>query len=212
MEIKDKATQVVRRRYDSIAPIYDYAMHIIERGQSNNWRSLLWNKVEGKEILEVGAGTGLNFLYADAVKHNITAIDLSQGMLKRARLKAAIAKLQVTLLQMDVQNLQFQDNNFDSVIGSFLFCSVPDPLLGLTEIKRVCKPNGRVILLEHGLSENLILAWLMNIASPLVAWLTGAEYINRRIEKSMTQAGLQLENVTKLDRTGIFKLVEARKK
>ncbi|MFH0769486.1 MAG: methyltransferase domain-containing protein [Chloroflexota bacterium] len=211
MEIKDKATQIVKKRYDRIAPIYDCAMRIIERGHFNRWRSLLWNKVEGKEILEVGVGTGLNFLYADAVNHNITAIDLSHEMLKRARVRAAIAKLPVTFLEMDVQNLQFQDCMFDTVIGSFLFCSVPNPQLGLTEIKRVCKPGGKVVLLEHGLSENRVLAWFMNLANPLVVWVTGAEHINRRIEGNVVQSGLQLENVTKLDRTGIFKLVEARR-
>jgi phosphatidylethanolamine/phosphatidyl-N-methylethanolamine N-methyltransferase len=212
MKVKDRATRIVRRRYDRIAPVYDYVMRNIERGQSSHWRSLLWSKVEGKEILEVGTGTGQNFLYADAVNRNITAIDLSDGMLRRARARAAGAQLQIKLLQMDVQNLQFQGNIFDTVIGSFLFCSVPNPLLGLMEIKRVCKHGGRVLLLEHGLSESQALAWLMNMANPLIAWVTGAENINRKTEDSVTQSGLQLENVTKLDRTGIFKLIEARKK
>ena len=132
-------------------------------------------------------------------------------MLKRARQKAARAQLQIKLLQMDVQNLQFQDDIFDSVIGSFLFCSVPYPLLGLREVKRVCKPMGKVVLLEHGLSENRVMAAFMNAADPIVAWVTGAEHINRKIEESVVQSGLRLENITKLDRTGVFKLVEARK-
>jgi len=186
-------------------------MQAAERGQSKSWRSLLWDKVEGNEILEVGAGTGLNFPYADAINHNFTAIDLSDGMLKRARQKAARAQLQIKLLQMDVQKLQFQDDIFDSVIGSFLFCSVPYPLLGLREVKRVCKPMGKVVLLEHGLSENRVMAAFMNAADPIVAWVTGAEHINRKIEESVVQSGLRLENITKLDRTGVFKLVEARK-
>jgi len=212
MMAKDKSNTIVRSRYNRIAPIYDFVMRVIERGQSKHWRSMLWNRVEGKEILEVGAGTGLNFLYADTVNKNVTAIDLSDGMLKRARDRAAIAGRQVKILQMDVQNLQFQDNTFDTIIGSFLFCSVQDPLLGLAEVKRVCKPDGKIILLEHGLSENHILAWFMNLANPLVAWITGAEHINRVIEESMKQSGLKIENITRLDRTGIFKLVQARKK
>jgi phosphatidylethanolamine/phosphatidyl-N-methylethanolamine N-methyltransferase len=182
-----------------------------ERGQSKSWRSLLWNKVEGKEILEIGAGTGLNFLYADAINHNLTAIDISDGMLRRAGQKAAKAQFQIKLLQMDVQNLQFQNDIFDSVIGSFLFCSVPYPLVGLKEVKRVCKPMGKVVLLEHGLSENQVMAAFMNVADPIIAWVTGAEHINRKIEESVVQSGLRLEKVTKLDRTGVFKLVEARK-
>jgi ubiquinone/menaquinone biosynthesis C-methylase UbiE len=92
-----------------------------------------------------------------------------------------------------------------------LFCSVPYPLVGLKEVKRVCKPTGKVVLLEHGLSENRVMAAFMNIADPIIAWVTGAEHINRKIEESVVQSGLRLENVTKLDRTGVFKLVEARK-
>ncbi len=211
MKSKDRATQTVRRRYDRFAPLYDCIIRPFERGRLNQWRSLLWQKVEGKEILEVGVGTGHNLPYADTTNRNITAIDLSEGMLMRARQRAARASLRVRLLQMDVQNLQFQDNTFDTVVGSLLFCSVPDPLLGLTEIKRVCKFNGKVVLLEHGLSENKELARFMNLLDPFVAWITGAEHINRKIEDSVGQSGLQLEKVTRLDRTGIFKLVEARK-
>ncbi|MFH1381405.1 MAG: methyltransferase domain-containing protein [Chloroflexota bacterium] len=211
MKEEAPATRTVRKRYDRIAPVYDRVMHIVERGNASTWRSLLWKKVEGREVLEVGAGTGLNFLYADTINHNLTAIDLSDGMLRRARQKADRAQLRIKLLQMDVQNLQFQDDIFDSVIGSFLFCSVPHPLLGLQEVKRVCKPAGKIILLEHGLSENRMLAGFMNLADPVIAWVTGAEHINRKIEEGVAQSGLRLENITKLDRTGVFRLIEARK-
>ncbi|MDP2729750.1 MAG: methyltransferase domain-containing protein [Dehalococcoidales bacterium] len=210
-EIEDGATETVKRRYDRIAPIYDRVVQTAERGRFKSWRSLLWNKAEGKEILEVGAGTGLNFLYADAINHNLTAIDLSDGMLRYARQRMAKAQIKVELLQMDVQNLHFQDDSFDSVIGSFLFCSVSHPLTGLKEVKRVCKPGGKVVLLEHGLSENRVIGALMNAADPIVAWVTGAEHINRKIEEGVVESGLRLENITKLDRTGIFKLLEARK-
>jgi phosphatidylethanolamine/phosphatidyl-N-methylethanolamine N-methyltransferase len=217
MEIKQgpsKATRTVMVRYDRVAPVYDGIMRAVERGPSRQWRSWLWERIEGRDILEVGAGTGLNFLFADpaaADGRNITAIDLSGGMLRRAQARAAAVRLQVTLLQMDVQALDFGDESFDTVIGSFLFCSVPDPLLGLCEVKRVTRPGGRVVLLEHGLSENRLLARLMDLASPAIAWITGAEHINRKIEENVVRSGLQLERVTKLDRTGIFKLVEARK-
>ena len=211
---QQRATRTVRRRYDRIAPLYDAIMRAVERGKAVEWRSLLWQRVEGRDILEVGTGTGLNFLYAGAAPadgRSITAIDLSDGMLRRARARAAAARLQVTFRQMDVQALDFRDDSFDTVIGSFLFCSVPDPLLGLREVRRVCRPGGRVVLLEHGLSRDRRLAWLMNLVSPAIFWITGAERINRKIEEDIGRSGLRLENVIPLDRTGIFKLVEARK-
>ena len=118
MKANNPATRLVRKRYDRIAPIYDWVVKNAERGQANSWRSLLWNRVEGKQVLEVGAGTGLNFTYADTVNHDLTAVDLSDGMLRLARDRAARAHLPVTLLQMDVQDLRFRDDTFDSVIGS----------------------------------------------------------------------------------------------
>ena len=211
MKRKTTATQIVRKRYNVIAPIYDWVVQTAERGQSSSWRSLLWKRVEGKDILEVGVGTGLNFAYADTVNYNLTAIDISDGMLVRARRKADRAHLCIKILRMDVQNLEFQNSAFDTVLASFLFCSVTDPLMGLREVKRVCKPDGKVILLEHGLSENHQIAWLMNLAAPAIAWITGAEHINRKVEELVEQSGLRLENVSKLDSTGVFKMVEARK-
>ena len=113
------------------------------------------------------------------------------------------------LQQMDVQNLQFEDNTFDTVVASFTFCSVPDPLRGLMEIKRVCKPEGRVVLLEHVLSTNRILAWLMNLTAPLARII--GDNPNRRTVENVVKSGLRVEQVTDLG-VGIFKLIEARKK
>ena len=181
----------------------------MERGRYNKWRELLWRKVEGTRILEVGVGTGRNLPYypEDA---EITGIDLSEKMLKRAMDRADRQKVKVRLQRMDVQNLEFEDSVFDTVVASFVFCSVPDPISGLMQIERVCKPGGKVVLLEHILSANRILGWLMNIANPLVVRMTGAN-INRRTVDNVVKSGLVVEAVTNLG-WGIFKLIEARKK
>jgi ubiquinone/menaquinone biosynthesis C-methylase UbiE len=205
--METKVTQAARRRYNRIAPVYDLMESVIERSRFSTWRLTLWSKVEGKEILEVGVGTGKNFPYylenADA-----TAIDFSEKMLSRAREKAQKQGLRVHLFQMDVQNLEFQDNTFDTVVASFVFCSVPDPVRGLMEVERVCRPGGKVVLLEHVLSTNRILAWVMNLANPLVVGTIG-DNINRRTVENVANSGLKVEKVTDLA-AGIFKLIEAR--
>lgn len=205
---ENKATKITRRRYDRIAPLYDLMEGLVERSRYSQWRELLWGKVEGKNLLEVGVGTGKNFPYypTDA---DMTAIDFSEKMLKRAQNKASQQKLEIRLLQMDVQNLEFEDSTFDTVVASFVFCSVPDPVRGMMEIERVCKPGGKVVLLEHVLSTNGILSWLMNLANPLAVRMTGAN-INRPTVDNVNKSGLIIEHVTDLG-AGIFKLIEARK-
>ena len=150
MKTAEKTVSKAGRQWDRVAPMYDRVVQLLEREQFHRWRSLLWSKVEGKDILEVGVGTGRNFSHADTVACNITAIDISQGMLKRARKRAAESRLQIDLHLMDVQDLRFPDNSFDTVVGSLVFCSVTNPVLGMTEVKRVCKPDGKVLFLVNG--------------------------------------------------------------
>lgn len=209
MEEKNRATEAVRKRYDRIAPVYDFMEGMVERPRYSKWRKLLWSKVEGNKILEVGVGTGKNLSYYPA-HTDMTAIDFSEKMLIRAREKAMKHKVIVDLQQMDAQDLRFDDNTFDTVVATFVFCSVPDPIRGLTEIERVCKPEGKVLLLEHVLSANRILAWLMNLANPIVVRTMGPN-INRQTIENVSRSGLAVERVTDLT-IGIFKLIEARKK
>ncbi|HIE17421.1 MAG TPA: methyltransferase domain-containing protein [Dehalococcoidia bacterium] len=210
MSISDKTTGIVRNRYNRIAPVYDLMESVIEIAGYNRWRGLLWSKVEGIIILEVGVGTGKNFPYYPA-HAEITAIDFSERMLERARDKAEKQRIRVNLKQMDVQALEFDDDVFDTVVASFVFCSVPDPVRGFKEVMRVCKPEGKAVFMEHVISANRILGWLMNIANPFVVRIIGAN-INRQTVDNVAKSGLILEHVTDLNGSGIFKLVEARKK
>ena len=202
------ATETARKRYDRIAPLYDMMEGFAEVLNHGKWRRLQWSKVEGTDILEVGVGTGKNFPWYP-VGAEVTAIDFSRRMLERARARSDKDKVKVRLRQMDVQNLKFGDNSFHTVVASFVFCSVPDPVRGLQEARRVCRPGGKVILLEHVLSTNRVLARLMNLVNPLAVRMMGAN-INRRTVDNVVRSGLTIQKVTDLG-AGIFKLIEARK-
>lgn len=198
----------IKKRYDRIAPYFEGLEAVMEGLFFKNWRKRLWAKVEGHHILEVGVGTGKNFDYyrADA---RITAIDFSPEMLKQAAHKKARKNTSVEIELMDAQFLAYADNSFDTVIASFVFCSVPLPLKGLRELYRVCKPGGQILLLEHVLSSNPVIAKVMNFINPAIVALFGAN-INRNTVKNVKACGFALVRVD--ERSGdIIKLIEARK-
>lgn len=202
----DSAT--IRKRYDRIAPYFEGIEAVMEGLFFKSWRKKCWAKVEGHHILEVGVGTGKNFDYypKDA---RITAIDFSEQMLKQARQKRDRKNIQVELELMDIQSLYFADNSFDTVIASFVFCSVPSAVKGLKELYRVCKPGGQVILLEHVLSSYSVIAALMNLLNPIVVALVGAN-INRNTVKNVKACAFSSVHVDERS-SDIIKLIEARK-
>ena len=198
----------IKKRYDRIAPYFEGMEAVMEGLFFKNWRKKLWAKVDGHHILEVGVGTGKNFDYypGDA---QITAIDFSQEMLRQATHKKARKAISVELDLMDVQSLAFADNSFDTVIGSFVFCSVPLPLKGLKELYRVCRPGGQVLLLEHVLSSKPVIAKVMNFINPVIVALVGAN-INRNTVKNVKACAFTSVHVDERS-SDIIKLIEARK-
>ncbi|NOZ28928.1 MAG: methyltransferase domain-containing protein [Chloroflexi bacterium] len=202
-----KETTLTRARYDRIAPLYDLMEALAER-RYNDWRQRVWSLVTGPRVLEVGVGTGKNMPYYPS-GIQVTGVDLSARMLDRARRRAERLGRSVTLLQMDAQALEFPDDAFDGAVATFVFCSVPDPVLGLQEMARVVRPGGRVVLLEHVRSEHPILGRLMDLLDPVIARLMGP-HINRRTVDNVRRAGLDIERVDDLGARGIFKLIVAR--
>jgi ubiquinone/menaquinone biosynthesis C-methylase UbiE len=180
-----------RKRYDRIAFLYDFLEAPMEHMRFAAWRKRLRAGIRGKRALEVGVGTGKNLTYYPVDVH-ITAIDLSPQMLARARKKANKMHLQVDLQEMDVQHLEFADQSFDTVFATFVFCSVPDPVKGLCELRRVCKPDGKLLLIEHMRPGNPVLGLLFDSLNPLVVRMMGAN-INRQTINNIRQAGWQIK-------------------
>jgi ubiquinone/menaquinone biosynthesis C-methylase UbiE len=209
-EIDSRATNITKRRYDRIARFYDLMETVMERLLFRTWRNLVWQAViSATEILEIGVGTGKNMAYYPK-NSKITAIDLSDRMLALARKRAEIANIKnVDLMQMDAQALIFPDDSFDAVVATFVYCSVPDPVLGLREIKRVLRPDGKAVFLEHMYPENPLLGRIFDLLNPIVVRIWGAN-INRQTLANIQKAGLEIQMVNNLSRYGIFRLIIAR--
>jgi ubiquinone/menaquinone biosynthesis C-methylase UbiE len=184
-------SDITRKRYDRLARIYDFLEAPIERLRFGVWRKKLRDRITGERALEVGVGTGKNFpYYPQNVK--VTAIDISPRMLERAGKKALNFGLEVELKEMDVQHLKFPDQAFDTIFATFVFCSVPDPVLGLQELRRVCKTGGRLLLLEHMRPGNAVLGFLFDMFNPVVVRMMGAN-INRRTTENIRKAGWRIQ-------------------
>ncbi|MBE3571903.1 MAG: class I SAM-dependent methyltransferase [Moorella humiferrea] len=179
-------TEIIKKRYNRTALFYDW----MDRMIPSDWRRRVWQEARGR-VLEVGVGTGANFpFYPPGCR--VTAIDFSPGMLARARQKLHLAGVPVDLKEMDVQHLEFGDASFDTVVATCVFCTVPDPVQGLKEVRRVCRPDGRIILLEHVRSEQWFLGPLMDALNPLFLYLIGSN-INRRTVANVSRAGIEID-------------------
>ena len=179
----------------------------------DDWRRQLWTHASGK-ILEVGTGTGRNQpFYPEGAE--VTAIDLSPAMLERARLRleqlrreGRLRAASVDLREMDAQAMEFPDRSFDTVLATCVFCTVPDPVAGMREMRRVCKPDGKILLLEHMRSERRGWGSLLDALDPLTARIVGT-HVNRRTMDNLAAAGIRVERVENL-MLDILRLIVAR--
>lgn len=196
-------TEITQRRYDRIAYSYDFFERFLV-ADSLNWREKILTGLSGN-ILEVGVGTGSNIPYYRDTGC-FTAIDLSPRMLEIARAKAMNCKARVRLLQMDAQNLSFDEDAFDCVVCTFVFCAIPEPVKALKEIGRVCRNGGRITLLEHVKSEKEPAGRLMEIINPLFTRICGCN-LNRRTVDNVLKAGFSNYAVEDLS-AGIIKRID----
>jgi phosphatidylethanolamine/phosphatidyl-N-methylethanolamine N-methyltransferase len=203
----DHQTKITQSRYNRLAPVYDLMEWVTERSAFQGWRRDLWSRLPPGRILEVGVGTGKNIPYypEDA---KVTAIDLSEGMLSRAKQRAEILGIDADLRLMDVRRLAFPKGTFDAAVATFVFCSVPLPVEGLQELGRAVKPGSELWFLEHVRIDKPVIGPLMDLANPLVVRMMGAN-INRQTVENVKRAGLTILEVEDLS-GDLVKLIHAR--
>ncbi|QZY53720.1 class I SAM-dependent methyltransferase [Crassaminicella profunda] len=133
--------------------VFDAFMKPFEKRALNKRRQKLMKKVSG-QVLEVGAGTGVNFGYYDSDKlESLSVVDLKfNKIIKKHSFNEIIS---VNYIEGDVQRLPFDDHTFDAVVATLIFCSVDNVRLALEEIYRVLKPGGKIYFIEHVLPEKV---------------------------------------------------------
>lgn len=170
-------------KWDRASRWYDFATVGLEVLIFRRLRSQLLKSAVGG-VLEVAAGTGSNLVHYSSGT-NVVIVDLSPRMLLKARLRGA-RKMAV----MDAQYLAFRDRSFDTVVSTLGTCTFPDPVQALREMRRVCRPNGHILLLEHGRSNRPSLAaWQDRHAAQWVAHL-GCWWNHEPLE-NVQKAGLK---------------------
>lgn len=206
---ESRAAATVRSRYNRVARFYDFEQALEEPVVFGRLRKALWADAPATgNILEVGVGTGVNMRhYPPGAK--MTAIDISDRMLEKARVRAERTQVAVDLRLMDAQHMDFAGGTFDAVVTTCVFCSVPDPIAGLREVLRVLKPGGKALLLEHVRSSNAVMGTMMDLMNPLAVRLSGAN-INRRTVENVRAAGFTAMDVES-HMLGMVKTIRATK-
>lgn len=205
--VSTEATERQRRVWDTRAPTYDRCMGLMEKLLLGNGRAWVCSQASG-DVLEVAVGTGRNLpFYPDGMR--LTGIELSQEMLAIARRRAAALGREVGFQQGDAQALPFPDESFDTVICTLALCSIPDDGRAVAEMKRVLRPGGRLLLLDHVESTSRLwhdIQWLLEH----VTLRFEGEHLLRRPLRHVLSAGFEIERRERLKK-GIIEQIAARK-
>jgi phosphatidylethanolamine/phosphatidyl-N-methylethanolamine N-methyltransferase len=197
-------TSFVEGVYEKMASVYDVFFGLpLHHGRAKAIRRMAIQPND--QILEVGVGTGISLpLYPR--KCSVTAIDLSDGMLERARTRVDQYSLRnVRLIQMDATKLKFPDNSFDIVYAPYFISCVPDPLAVTQEMRRVCRPGGRLVFLNHFLSDGWLASKVERAIAPLTVHLGFKSDID--LPAFIAQTGLRAASIEKVNVPRIWSLV-----
>lgn len=194
--------------YSEFAPLYD---KIFGKIFYNRLEQVIENLgiPPGARVLEVGAGTGTSFP-AYPSHCEIIGVDLAPDMLARARQKIqenGWSHFQV--MEMNALDLKFPDNTFDYVMAFHVVTVVPDPVRMIEEAKRVCKPGGRIVIVNHFTSDRRVLGSLTQALDPMTRWLGWRTDL--KLKPFIKTTGLKVETIYKLNKASLYTVLLCRK-
>jgi phosphatidylethanolamine/phosphatidyl-N-methylethanolamine N-methyltransferase len=204
--LADSCVRENRRIYERIAPLYDALDAPYERSWKRSLRAALFRHASGR-ILDVGVGTGCNLPYYPP-RSEVYGIDLSRSMLKRASGRAAGLKRPLPLAQMSLLDLAFADHSFDTVVATFVLICLPTQLQlpALRELRRVCKPTGRLLILDYRLPSDPAMRLLMRCLSPWLRFAFAGRYATNP-DGAIAEAGLYLTSRRAYRREAVVELI-----
>jgi ubiquinone/menaquinone biosynthesis C-methylase UbiE len=152
-----------------------------------------WIPHASGEVLEIGIGSGLNLPYYSADVHRVYGVDPSVELQRMARKRVAAGRLAVEFLSQSAEEpLPLPNESVDTVVVTWTICSIPNASQALQQMKRVLKPSGRLIFLEHGRSpDNGVVAWQDRL-TPMWKRFTGGCHLNRKVDELIAAAGFQI--------------------
>jgi ubiquinone/menaquinone biosynthesis C-methylase UbiE/predicted ester cyclase len=205
--IPPSETERVRKIQDKQAAGYDRQMNLFDRALFSGGREWACSQAQG-DVLEVAIGTGRNLEhYSPTVQ--LTAIEFSPEMLSIARERAENLGREVDLREGDAQALDFADETFDTVVITLALCTIPDDRKAVREARRVLRPGGKLILLEHVRSPALPVRAVQRVIEPLAIRFE-ADHLTRDPLDYLGKEGFEVER-TERSRLGIVERVIASK-
>ncbi|MBB2924313.1 class I SAM-dependent methyltransferase [Cellulomonas cellasea] len=208
---RDRATARARQYFDTHADGYDEEMRVAERRLLGEQRTWATSRASGA-VLELAVGTGLNLPLYPAAVHHVLGIDLSAAMLDRARARVRDLGLgeRVALRQGDVQRLDLPGGSVDTVVATYALCTVPDPGAALLEARRVLRPGGRLVLVEHGPAASRWIRAVQRVLDPLAVRFQ-ADHLLREPRRLAADAGFVVEHADQVGTGGLAHRVDARR-
>ena len=204
LSVTNVGTEFVERVYQNIARVYDYTYGpTLHPGRIEAIEKMRIRP--GTQVLEVGVGTGINLgMYPRTAK--ITGIDLSSKMLHRAQKRIAEKGLQnCDVIEMDATKMTFADNSYDVVYAPYVISVVPDPVAVAKEMYRVCRPGGRVVILNHFKSFNPLMSKIETAISPMTVHIGFTADLD--LPKFLEQADLRPKSIEKVNVPKIWTLI-----